>query len=109
MKNKLDKIAEEYADVFDGMNWRWETPAFKGVPDKEKIKKDIADKIVRLDKLGYDSYTSSGRITVSKKLFKDEDGTYWEYHVSLNNKFIDEDELDEILESTRNLKGRDIL
>ena len=102
MEEKLDKIAEEYAEIFMRMEWKWKTPTFKGVPGKERIKKDIADKIGWLRDLNYDKYTSSGRIAVSKiskKLVKGKDSTYWGYRVSLDNKLIDEDEFDEILES----------
>ena len=105
MKNKLDEIAEEYSEIFDGMNWQWDTPSFKGVPGKDEIKKDIIDKIVRLKKQGYDSYTTSGRIMVAKKLMTDEDGACWDWYVSLDSKFIDEDGIDEILESSMETKG----
>lgn len=100
MENRLDEIAGEYADIFDGMGWQWDTPSFKGVPGKDVIKEDIVDKIARLKKRSSGDCIASGRIIVFKKLLKDEDKTYWEYVVSLDEKFIDEDELDNLLEVT---------
>lgn len=106
MKNKLDEIAEEYAEIFEGMDWEWDAPSFKGVPGKDEIKKDIIDKAMRLKKCSSDDYIASGRIIVVKKLLEDEDGIYfWEYIISLGNEFIDENELDEILESSMETKG----
>ena len=105
MENRLDKIAEEYADIFEGMDWQWNTVSFKGVPGKDEIKKDIIDKIRRLKKRSSGDYTASGRILVSKKLLEEDDVSYWEYCISLADKFIDEDELDEILESSMETKG----
>jgi len=107
MKNRLDEIAEEYAEIFEGMDWQWDTSSFKGVPGKDEIKKAIIDKIMELKKKKRCSgdYIASGRIIVVKKLLEDENSTYWEYIISLADKFIDEDELDEMLESSMETKG----
>lgn len=107
MENRLDEIAEEYAEIFEGMDQKWDTPSFKGVPGKDEIKKVIIDKITELRKKERCSgdYIASGRIIIGKKLLEDEDGTHWEYIVSLADKFIDEDELDEMLESSMETEG----
>jgi len=105
METRLDKIVDEFAEVFWRMNWKWNTTSFKGVPGKDEIRKSIVDAITRLKGQGYDSYTSSGRIMVAKKLMKDEDGACWEYCISLDGKFIDENEIDEMLESSMETKG----
>lgn len=91
MIEEIEKIAEEFAEIFKKMNWQWNTSEFKGVPTKEMIVKHIKEDIAIVEDGTHGSYTSSGRILVIKTISDEVEGKYIEYIISLLDRRIGEE------------------
>lgn len=92
MQKRINKIAEEFAEVFKKMKWRWVTYKFKGTPTKEMIAKHIQDDIKILEGGSNGAYTSSGRIFVMKSIGQEPEGKCTQYFICLNEKCIGEED-----------------
>lgn len=91
MKEEIEKIAEEFAEIFKKMNWQWNTSEFKGIPTKEMIEKHIKEDIEIIKDGTHGSHTCSGRIFVLKTISKEPEGDYIEYIISLLDRRIGEE------------------
>ena len=92
MEERINEIAEEFAEIYKRMDWRWETPKFKGVPTKEMIAKHIETDIKLLENKQIDVvHTTSGRIFTMKHITEEPEGKYTEYIIMLNDRRIGEE------------------
>ena len=93
MNEKIEKISEEFAEVYKKMNWQWNTDKFKGIPTKEMIAKHIQEDIKFLEEHDFHgAYASSGRIFVMKSIGQEPEGKYTRYFICLNERRIGEED-----------------